>query len=653
MNRRTLAASTATAVAGAALGAVGLTLATDWSFDKALDAFVVSNVVLGLSFGLCGSFVAWHRPTNPIGWLLAVAGLLHTLTALTAPLDQVLIDGDAPTWVVRLVATVAVGAWPWSIGLLVPLFLLVFPDGRLVSPGWRWVAAAVAVTSPMFVAGELVPEPLVDGLATAYLTIANHDDLDALWAAAEVRTLAAFLLGLTALWLRYRRGDEQQRRQILWLLLAGAIVLAFITPWSLVAGTPVVVLFSIPLIPVAVAIAVVRHQLLDIRLVVARVTVWAGLSAIVVVTYVGLVWLLDAFVSERLGRSAVATVLIALAAAGILPRLQRTVDRHVYGDRRDPALVISRVGEHLSSDSEAGLPSVVASVGEALRLPYVALRTDEGLLAVAGADTTASTDVVPLTYRGKLLGELVVGLRPGEKTLAAADRSVLRLVAASLAVAVHATSLSAEVQASRDRLVAAREGERSRLRRDLHDGLGPHLTGVAMKADAARNLIGHDPDLAAQTLAGLASDTRTAIAEVRRVVDGLRPAALEDLGLVEALRAHVEGLATVSPVRVELDSPVLLPALPRVVEVAAYRVATEALNNVIRHAQASVATVRLHADERLDVEVIDNGTHTARWVPGVGLQAMAARADELGGSFEAGPLPNGGRVLATFPLGGP
>ncbi len=652
MSRRTLAASTATAVAGAALGAVGFTLAAGWSFDQALDAFVVSNVVLGLSFGLCGSFVAWHRPTNPIGWLLAVAGLLHTLTALAAPLDQVLIDADAPTWVARSVATMAAGAWPWSIGLLVPLFLLVFPDGRLVSPAWRWVAGAVALTSPLFVANELAPEPLADGLATAYLTIANHDDLGAVWAAAEVRTLAAFLLGLTALWLRYRRGDEQQRQQILWLLLAGAIVLAFITPWSLVAGTPVVVLFSIPLIPVAVAIAVVRHQLLDIRLVVARVAVWVALSAVVVVTYVALVALLDAFVSERLGRSAVATVLIALAAAGVLPRLQRTVDRHVYGDRRDPARVISKVGEHLSSDSEAGLPAVVASVGEALRLPYVALRAEGGLLAVAGAET-ATTDVVPLSYHGNQLGELVVGLRPGEKTLAAADRSVLRLVAASLAVAVHATALSAEVQASRDRLAAAREGERSRLRRDLHDGLGPHLTGVAMKADAARNLVGHDPDLAAQTLADLASDTRTAIAEVRRVIDGLRPAALEDLGLVEALRAHVEGLATVSPVRVELDSPVLLPALPRVVEVAAYRVATEALNNVIRHARASVATVRLHADDRLDVEVIDNGTQTDRWIPGVGLQAMAARADELGGSFEAGPLPHGGRVLATFPLGAP
>ena len=430
MSRRAVAASTAAAVAGAAIVAVGLTLAAGWSFSEALDAFVVSNVVLGLSFGLCGSFVAWHRPTNPIGWLLAVAGVLHTLTALTAPLDRVLIDADAPTWVVRVVATVAVGAWPWSIGLLVPLFLLVFPDGRLVSPAWRWVVGAVVVTSPLFVGAELAPEPMADGLSTGYLTIANHDDLGALWSAGELRTLAALLLGLVALGLRYRRGDEQQRQQILWLLLAAAIVLAFITPWSLVAGTPVVVLLSIPLIPVAVAIAVVRHQLLDIRLVVARVAVWAGLSAVVVVTYVVLVWLLDAFVSERLGRSAVATVLIALAAAGILPRLQRTVDRHVYGDRRDPARVISKVGEHLSSDADAGLPAVVASVGEALRLPYVALRTEGGFLAVAGAPS-GTTDVVALSYHGNLLGELVVGLRPGEKMLAAADRNVLRLVAAS------------------------------------------------------------------------------------------------------------------------------------------------------------------------------------------------------------------------------
>lgn len=649
MSRRALASAAATLVVAQAACAVALTAAAGWSPATALDAFVVSNCVLGLSFGLCGAFVAWHRPENPVGWLLAVAGVLHLVTAVGAPAQQVLVAADQPTWLVRTVATVTAGAWPWSIALLVPLFLLLFPDGRWLSPAWRWLAGLVALTAPLFVASALAPEPIAPGLPTPHRIVPDHDGLDALWVVAEVRTLAALVLGLAALVVRYRREDEQRRQQILWLLLAVSIVIAFITPWSLVAGTPVFVLFSIPLVPVAVAIAIVRHQLLDIRLVVARVVVFALLSTVVVASYVALVWLLDSVVSERLGRSAVATVVVALVAAPVLPRLHRWVERLVYGDRRDPVRVISTVGEHLASDDRAGLPGVVASIAAAMRLPYVAVRADGAVVAAAGVPGPLVEEVA-LTLGGEPVGDLVVGLRHGEHALAPADRNALALVAASLAVALHATSLSAELRTSRDRLAATREAERGRLRRDLHDGLGPHLTGVALKADAARNLLTTDPALAEATLAALASDTRSAIAEVRRVVDDLRPAALDDVGLVDALRTHVAHLADVSPLKVELTTRRGLPALPHDVEVAAYRVATEALNNVVRHAGARSAAVRVDAEDSLEVEVTDDGPSNARWTAGVGLQAMAARAAELGGSFEAGPAPTGGRVLVTFPL---
>jgi two-component system NarL family sensor kinase len=184
----------------------------------------------------------------------------------------------------------------------------------------------------------------------------------------------------------------------------------------------------------------------------------------------------------------------------------------------------------------------------------------------------------------------------------------------------------------------------------LHDGLGPHLTGVAMKADAALNLVRSDPGAAATMAEALGRDTRAAIAEVRRVIDGLSPAALDELGLVGALRGRVDEVTGVGQVHVRLDAPETLPQLPQAVEVAAYRVATEALNNVLRHAQARAVTVRLHAGDRLDVEVVDDGRSPRPWVPGVGLRAMCARATELGGSFEAGPVDTGGRVLASFPM---
>lgn len=636
--RRALSGGLAALVTAEAVAAIILSGAAGWGFSDALDAFVVSNCLMGLAFGLCGAVVAWHRPGNPIGWLFAVGGVLQGLSGMMAPLGQVLLDADAPDPQLKLVGTLFFGAWPWAIALCIPLFLILFPDGRLVSPGWRWVVLFVVATAPVFVAADFGPEPVTEGYPPPYLTIPHYDSFNALWAFGEIRTLGSMLLGILALVIRYRRADEEQRQQILWLLLAGMVVIAFITPWSFVAGTPIFVLFSIPLIPIAVAVAIVRNRLLDIRLVVSRVLAWALLSLAVVIVYAALVGLLDAFVSARLGRSAVATVLVALAVAPVLPRLQRSVDRLMYGDRHDPARVISRVGEQLTGE---GFSAVVGSVQSALRVPYVGLRVAGEMVAESGV-LGATSGEVPLDYAGRRVGELIVGLRAGERDLAAADRRVLRLVATPMAVAV-------ELQASRDRLVATREGERSRLRRDLHDGLGPHLTGVAMKADAALNLVDTDPAAAAATIAALGRDTRSAIAEVRRVVDGLRPAAL-DLGLVGALRERVEQLSGVGAIRVRLDTPETLPTLPHAVEVAAYRVAAEALNNVVRHSQAAAATVRLRAGERLDIEVTDDGNSPHPWVPGVGLRAMSDRASELGGYVEAGPRPDGGCVLVSFPL---
>ena len=637
--RRGLIGGLAALIVAEAVGAVVLSAVAGWDFAKALDSFVVSNVVLGLSFGLCGALVAWHRPSNPVGWLLTVAGLLHGLTAVTSPVAELLVENDAADSLVRATETVILLAWPWAIAVCLPLFLMLFPDGRLVSPAWRWAVVAVVLTAPAFAFGDWTSDPIEPGYPTPYLSLPSGSFSEALGVFGEIRTLAAILLGVLALGVRYRRAEEVERRQIQWLLLAGVVVLAFITPWSLVAGTPAFVLFSIPLIPAAVAVAIVRHGLLDIRVVLSRVLAWALLSGVVVLLYVVLVGMLDAFVSERLGRSAVATVLIALAVAPILPRLQREVDKLMYGDRRDPARVISLMGERLTGE---GLPAVVGSLRASLRVPYVGLRVEDTVVAEDGTPPDA-TGTLPLEYGGRAVGKLVVGLRPGERELSGSDRAALRLVAVPLALAV-------ELQDSRDRLAAAREDERGRVRRDLHDGLGPHLTGVAMKADAARNLVGSDPDRAIATIEALGKDTRAAIVEVRRVIDGLRPVALDELGLVGALREHVQALSSVGPVHVSLELPERLPTLPRAVEVAAYRVATEALNNVVRHAGAGAATVRLRAGACLDVEVLDDGDGGRPWVAGVGLRAMAARATELGGSFEAGPLARGGRVAASFPL---
>ena len=241
-------------------------------------------------------------------------------------------------------------SWPWAIGLCIPLALLLFPDGRPVTPGWRWVVLGVVVTAPLFVLEMgAAPEPVSEGDPIGYLTIPGYDRLDALWLVAELRTLAAYLLAFVALVVRYRRGTETARRQLLWLVLALLVVIPVSVAWGLVAGTPVAVLFCIPLIPVAVTVAVVRHGLLDIRLVVSRALAWLLLSLLVVVAYAALVAVLDRAVSAYVSRSALATVLLVLVAAPLLPRLQRLVDRAMYGDRSDPTRVVSELGEQLAT----------------------------------------------------------------------------------------------------------------------------------------------------------------------------------------------------------------------------------------------------------------------------------------------------------------
>jgi signal transduction histidine kinase len=634
------------------IAAAVLSRVARWSWQDALDAFVVTNSAIGMSFGICGAILAWHRPRNPIGWLFAAGGVAYATAALAAPLGAVLREAAAPVGVQRLVITIFFWSWPLAIGLVLPLTLLLFPDGRPPTRRWRWVVIAVIVTAPLFsLEMGTFPYPVEPGYPIGYLTIPFYESLGPLWTAAEIRTTLALFLGAGAVAVRYRRGSDVERRQLLWLLLAVMVALIVILPWGLVAGTPIEVLFAIPLIPIAVTVAIVRHQLLDIRLVVSRVLAWLMLLLAVVVAYTGLVALLNHFATPRVGWSALVTVLLVLLAAPLLPRLQRLVDGAIYGDRGDPARVASRLGEQLATP-DAGLQGVVTTVRSALRLPYLTIERDGRVLASDG-EVPERVHPWPLTRSGKAEGQLTVGLRVGERDLAAADRRALAILADPVAVAVHSTVVSDELQASRERIIAAREEERRRLRRELHDGLGPTLTGIAFAADAAANTIDDDPEASQRLLTSLRRDTRVALADVRRLVDNLRPPALDELGLVGALRQRADQLswrADGESVHVRLDVPDKVPVLPAAIEVATYRIATEALTNVVRHSRAAGAVVRLRCDERLDLSITDDGPPNGAWAPGVGLDAMRERAAELGGSFRAGPTPTGGQVLASFPL---
>jgi two-component system NarL family sensor kinase len=281
------------------------------------------------------------------------------------------------------------------------------------------------------------------------------------------------------------------------------------------------------------------------------------------------------------------------------------------------------------------------------------LRVDNGVEVAAFGRPATAQKSIPLEHEGQQIGVMVVGLRAGEPALGVADRQVLEVLAAPVAVALHAVLLSQELQRSRERLVAAREEERRRLRRDLHDGLGPILTAVTLKADAARSALEVAPDRTGALLAELRGDANQAIGDLRRVIYDLRPAALDELGLLGALSQQVDRFAH-QGLSVTLYAPAVPPVLPAAVEVAAYRIITEALTNIARHAHARQATITVTIDGELCLEVHDDGAASTAngesWQPGVGLLSMAERVAEVGGTLQVGPTPTGGRVQASLPL---
>src|ERR1700761_8858111 len=672
--RRVLAIALFALALSGCLTTVVVALATGMSFSRAVTAYTVTDGAMALAFPVCGVLLAWHRPRNPIGWLFLAAGLGMVATAVGGPL---LYLGAQQGWsqgAMRSVATLTTYGWTWTIALFLPLALILFPDGRLPGRRWRWLVGLTIANTLPFVASLGSPDPtVVDGpRVTTYLAAPHYHQLGPLWAVVNVLWAVEFAGAIASLAVRYRRGRETERRQLLWLLLVGLVLVPWVgVIWGIFDAGPILGLLALSLIPVAVTVAILRHRLLDIRVVVSRALLYGLLTAAAVGAYAGLVALLDLMVRSRVsfGVAVAASIIVAFCFNPARVRLQRLIDRALYGDRRDPVRAVSRLGERLSGVGAAEMPSVLEALCDSLRLPFAAVRFASAEVATYGTEPELRHSIA-LSYDGTAVGELVVGLRSGQSRLSPPDIAVLQLLAGPLAVAAHATALSDALQGSRSRLVAAhatalsdalqesrsgivaaREEERRRLRRDLHDGLGPVLTGIAFKADAARNTL-KDADAAAgparDLLAGLRADTTAAIADIRQLVYGLRPPALDDLGLVGSLREQSARLALRPDgggVAVSLDAPASLPALPAAVEVAAYRIVIEVMTNAVRHSGASriEVTLALTGGAGLSIEVRDDGTGPpAGWQPGVGVTSMRERAAELGGSCRIGPGPDGG-----------
>jgi signal transduction histidine kinase len=366
----------------------------------------------------------------------------------------------------------------------------------------------------------------------------------------------------------------------------------------------------------------------------------------------------------------VAVVVLALLAAAARDRVQRGVDRLLFGYRKDPYAVVSRVGRRLDDASGPldALGQLTVELRTALRLPSAEVIPDDpGLPPVESGRSVAGTVDVPVTVQGRHVATLRVGRRHNGERFRPDELSALTDVARHAGALVQAAALIAELQRSRETLVTAREEERRRLRRDLHDGVGPELAGLALQLDSLASRLAADTDLADRASV-LRDRMRQTVAGVRRVVDDLRPPALDELGLADALRQHLAVYAATpagtpdagtpaagtpaapDAVRVATDGP--LPPLPAAVEVAAYRIAGEAVANAFRHGQATTCTVRLSADhDHLHLDVGDDGIGIPPdATPGVGLASMRDRAAELGGGLSIETGPAGTTVHGRLPL---
>jgi signal transduction histidine kinase len=341
----------------------------------------------------------------------------------------------------------------------------------------------------------------------------------------------------------------------------------------------------------------------------------------------------------------------------------------MYGERDDPYAVLSRLGQRLDETPapNAVLPAVVETVATALKLPYAAIVFDRGVEPGAGEPATANEtpqalDVVaaygqpvagclslPLTYQHETLGRFLFAPRAPGEPFAPTDLRLLADIARAAGAALHAVRLSADLQRSRERIVTAREEERRRIRRDLHDGLGPELAALTLKLDAARNLVEHEPATTKVLLTELRAQTQAALADIRSLVYGLRPPALDELGLIPALREYAHQLSS-DGLHIAVDAEPF-PPLSAAAEVATYRIVTEALTNVLRHARAHQAHVQLSNGDALTIEIADDGDGLPPNLrAGVGLTSMRERAEELGGTFAVESRPGGGtRVLARLP----
>jgi signal transduction histidine kinase len=663
----------AVVVATLALVVVGLCVLLDLANaavdrDRAMMGFGTISAITGAITVATQVPVLWRYPKHPVAWVITATGLLWSLDGLCESWASYGMAQDpyAPLTGFAVWIVAQVGAF-LLVGL--PLVLVLYPTGRLMPGRWRIVSVVVVAMScalPLLLlfapvtalTGDGFEMPMDTGMPELPI---SGDVFIPLLAVGRLLTLLSLPLAVVVAFARQRRASGRERTQLRWLVWAAVmcLVMSGIALW-LHNGWVVTIALMVALgvTGASIAIGILDPEVRDVDALMGGTLVWATVAGTIIALDLLLVAVLDAVLGERLDQRDATLILLLVAVTIYGPvrmRITALVHRLLVGRRGDRYSVVTELAAQLeeSEDVRDQLPALATAVATAFKLDFVRVEVfgvGGGAVTATYGDRPRDVREVPITYGEEEVGRLELPARGVRSMLSKRDQALLFDIVRQAAMAVRSARLAADLQLSREQLVLAREEDRRRIRRDLHDGLGPVLGGVAMRLDAAGNALDRDPETTRRLVAQSRQDVTDALADVRRLVQGLRPPALDDLGLLAALDQQAERLSS-ADLAVDVAAEDLGP-LSAAVEVAAYRIASEALTNAARHARAQRASVRLVGNgHALLVEVADDGAGIGPdVVAGVGLRSIRERAAELGGRTEI-TCPDGGgtRVRAWLP----
>jgi len=615
---------------------------------------IAVDILVAATFTICAIVIIVRKPNDILTIFVTIMLVTFGAATFTGEIRDVAFIYPGLDWLFKTIALIG--------NCAILAFFFVFPNGRFTP---RWTAFILAAYTMIQLPRYYFPDSPLD-LQTTNPFLYN------------LFFLAANLSGPATQIYRYRRVsnsiEKQQTKWVVYGLTIGVGGYMTLKVFTFMITDPngsglliatalnLIAILFVLLLPLSISIAVLRYRLWDINPIINHTLVYGALSASTIAFYVFSVVFFSNYFRQSSANFIVpfiATGVIAFLFEPLREQLQRGVNRLMYGERDDPTTVLTRLSQRLEAAlvPDSVLQTIVETLAQTLRLPYAAITLftlDEEPRVIASFGLPPSELIhLPLTYQTERVGELILAPRSAGDSFTPADMKLINIIAQQAGIAAYTIRLNNDLQKSRERLVTAQEEERRRLRRDLHDGVGPTLASLSQRLDTASDLVKSDPEKSIYLLQELKRQVKGTVAEIRQLVYALRPPVLDEFGLVSAIREHVAPYTGPNGIQVTFDVTEPMPPLPAAVEVAAYRIALEAFTNIVKHAQASACYIKIKTeDNTLQLEVSDNG----KGLPlnnhaGVGLTSMRERANELGGECLIEINPSGGIfVSAKLPL---